>query len=602
MKWWTRYSPFLLIIAAGLGVYANSFAGPFIFDDIHSIVENPSLRHLWPLGKLLARTTRPLVDLSLALNYAWGRLDVRGYHAVNLAIHLAASLTLFGILRQALRSERMRVADGETVRWLPLAMTLLWLVHPLQTESVTYLIQRAEALAGFFSLLTLYCAIRGAVGPHRRGWDAAAILSCACGIASKATAVTVPLLILLYDRVFVFPSFRQAIRPRAWLYGGLAATWGLLAVLLATTPHLAEKVGWGARGLTPLAYAATQPAVVLHYLTLAVWPARLCLDYGWLLATTAAEIWPPAVLIAILLLAATLWAFRYRPRLGFLGAWFFLTLAPSSSVIPLADLAVEHRMYLPLAAVITLVVLAGERLLRVLIASSRVRTVVAATLLIGLVAALGARTIRRNGDYRSEVSIWRDAIVQRPTSARAHTNLCEALTRQGRLQEAIAQCAEALTIRPDSIEAHLNLGVALARDGHPDAAIPHYQEALRLAPASPKAHTDLATALLQQGKLQDAKAHLITALRWQPEFAEAHYNLGNAFADEGRLTDAMAQYAEALRLNPLLADAQNNWGNVLVLQGERDAALAHYAEALRIDPSHPKARHNVQRVSQADPP
>src|SRR2546427_851882 len=214
----------LLLVGAGVAAYADSFHGPFFFDDLESIPGNPTIRHLWPpwvpLLPPVHRTVagRPLVNLSLAVNYALGGLHVEGYHALNLVLHLANGLLLWALVRRTLAQPRLRAEVGEAGPWLATAIALLWLVHPLATESVTYVIQRCELLMAFFLLLTLYGVARG--------WTVLAIVACALGMASKEVMVVTPLLALAYDRIFMF--------RRGWaLHVGLAETWFVLAGLVA---------------------------------------------------------------------------------------------------------------------------------------------------------------------------------------------------------------------------------------------------------------------------------------------------------------------------------------------------------------------------------
>src|ERR1022692_1539631 len=202
----------LMVVAAGLLAYHNSFTGPFIFDDFYSIEDNPTIHHLWPIWQTLSPPRigaptvegRPLVNLSLAINYALGGYRLWGYHALNLTIHILAALTLFGIVRRTLLQPRLQERFGAAADGLALAVAVLWMVHPLQTESVTYIIQRAESLMGLFYLLTLYCFLRaaGAGGPGRFWWLAASVFACLLGMATKEVMVSAPLVVLLYDRTF----------------------------------------------------------------------------------------------------------------------------------------------------------------------------------------------------------------------------------------------------------------------------------------------------------------------------------------------------------------------------------------------------------------
>ena len=503
----------VLIVGAVLVAYANSLAVPFILDDLGSILRNVHIRHLWPLWETIHGTSRPVVHLSLALNYALDGYNVAGYHAFNLAVHMLAALTLFGIVRRTLDPRH-----GTSAPWLALITALVWALHPLQTQSVTYVIQRAESLMGLFYLLTLYCFIRG-VRDHR--WYAAAVACCALGMACKPIMVTAPLIVLLYDRVFVAKSVTQALRQRCWLYLGLAATWVLLAWLLAIGPREWEgSAGPGQVSFSTWEYLKTQPGVILHYLRLMLYPSPLCLDYAWPVVRAASEIVPAALVIAAMV-AATPWAWMRKPWLGFLGAWFFLILAPSSSAIPLADLAFEHRVYLPLAAVAALLVIGGHELSRRV--ALPVKLGVAALIVLGL----GWGTIHRNHDYRSELSIWSDTVAKRPNNWRAQADLGVALERDGRTTEAIARYQEAIRLKPDYAIAHSNLGVALATQGHIEEAIAQFDEALRLNPASASALYNLGLALAKRGQPARATACYRRALRVDPSFVLARTALAS---------------------------------------------------------------------------
>lgn len=387
--------PAALLTAAGIAAYLNSFSAPFLFDDFYHILHNPRIRDLFQPAAILGGTARPLVALTLAVNYALGGLNVWGYHAFNLAVHLAAGLTLFGILRRTLR--------GPQSDELAPAAALIWLLHPLQTQSVTYVIQRGESVMGLFYLLTLYCVIRG--------WNGRAILCCALGMLSKPVMVTAPLLVLLYDRIFLSRSWADLFRRKKWLYAGLAATWVILPVVLSQgTPEFRDAVGLNLRKASPLSYLLTQAGVILHYLRLALWPHPLLLDYQWPIAKSFGEVALPAAAVAGLL-AWTLWALRRRPEIGFWGAWFFGILAPTSSFLPITDAAFEHRMYLPLAAVVLLALLGFKRL------TTR-RPLLFWAITVALIPALGLATARRNAVYNDPVAFWQEHLSHRPGNAR----------------------------------------------------------------------------------------------------------------------------------------------------------------------------------------
>ena len=454
-----RFAAAGLIVLATLAAYSNSFGVPFVFDGRSTIVENPTIRHLWPLWQALSPPNhgetvsgRPLLNLSLAVNYAAGGLKVWGYHAANLAIHLAAALLLFGILRRTFLLPALRDAWGAAATPLALAVAGLWAIHPLQTESVTYTVQRAESLAGLFYLLVLYGLIRGAQSTRAGWWYGMAALACLLGMASKEVMVSAPLIALLYDRTFLAGSFRRAWRQRSGLYLALAGTWLLLGWLVIAAGNRGVSAGFGL-GVNWRAYLGMQFGAIVHYLRLCVWPSPLVLDYGVATARSAAEIVPYAVAVGALGLA-TVAALRRWPKIGFVGACFFAILAPTSSIVPVVTQTIaEHRMYLPLAAVLTLTLSAGYAAGRGLVSGGWLprflAEIVGGCAVAGAALTLGILTFQRNADYRSDLSIWQDTIGKAPSNARAYYNLGRVLAAHGRPDEAMARYREALEILPN---------------------------------------------------------------------------------------------------------------------------------------------------------
>jgi len=345
------------------------------------------------------------------------------------------------------------------------------------------------------------------------------------------------------------------------------------------------SAGFGLEAMTPLDYAGTQFGVILHYLKLTFWPAALCLDYDWPLAESAWGILPP-MLVILMLVAITLWAMVRRPSAGYLGAWFFLILAPSSSIVPIADPAFEHRMYLPLAAVSVLVVVGTYLMLgklgRTTGVSDRIRRGITMLSAVLIMAALGTLTVRRNHDYRSAYAMWRDVIAKRPYNHRAHNNLAKALHTQGELDEAIEHYRASLRLSPRYATAYNNLGVALAAQGNTFEAVEHYEQALRIQPDWAEAHNNLGLALAQRGRLEDAADSYRRAIDAKPSYADAHYNLANTLLRMGRTDLAIEHYNKALQYRPDYLDAHCNLATALMSQEKTTQAQRHYAAALRI--------------------
>ena len=580
----------MLVVAVGILAYHNSFTGPFIFDDTPSILENPTIRHLWPIWQTLSishirNTTfegRPLINLSFAINYALGGYNVWGYHALNLAIHILAALTVLGIVHRTLLQPSLRERYGTAASELALAVAILWMVHPLQTEAVTYLSQRAESLMGLFYLLTMYYFIRGTASSSPWRWYGWCVTACALGMASKEVMVSAPLMVILYDRTFVSGSFREAWRARKQFYLALAVTWIPLVYLAASAGTHSGAAGFGGQ-MAWWQYAVTQSRAITHYLSLAVWPRPLVFDYGPILIASPGRL-APHILTIGLLVVGTGFSVRRWPALGFLGCWFFAILAPSSSVVPvMTQTMAEHRMYLSLLALVVLGVMGIHALVG--------RRTVSVALLLAI--ALGVLTWRRNQDYRSDVSIWNDTVAKWPLNPRGQYSLAIALGQVGKIEDAIGRYEEAIRLKPNYVEAHYNLGITLGKAGRLPEAIEHLQEALRIKPDYVEAHNSLATALEQAGRIPEAIEQLQLAIHINPEYAEAHYSLAIALWREGRTAEAIEHLEQAVRLKPDFAEAHYSLATALEQAGRIPEAIEHLQLAIHINPVYAAAHYSL---------
>jgi len=556
-----------LIAVAITAAYSDSFGGPFIFDDVNSIPDNPHIRHLWPISEAIkapAQETvagRPVLSLSLSLTYAvWG-LNVVGYHAVNLAIHVLAALTLFGIVRRTLSGPRLAERFASWATAFALAVALCWGLHPLNTQAVTYIIQRAESLMGLFYLVTLYCVIRSAGSRRAWAWWAGAAVASCLGMGTKEVMATAPIVILAYDRIFLAGSFAKALARRWPLYAALAASWLVLAGVMASAPR-SGSAGFGLAVISPLDYAKTQCQVILHYLRLAFWPVGQSFDYtGWRIPAGWLDLYLPAAALASLL-AGTAVALVLRPAAGFLGLWFFLILAPTSSFVPLADVAFEHRMYLPLAAVVAGVILAGYAILsRVTAAVSApgARKLVGALLVAALAASLAGATYHRNEAYGSGLSIWADTVRVRPDNYRAHNDLALAYVAMGDWRRALRHYDTAIRLRADDADAYVNRGACYARMGRDAAALKDFNRAIELN--APKL-------------VRHARSGESLPANMRKKYASVFNNRGIIYKRMGRADKALADYGRALALYPDDMDATYNQAVIHLLTGKYDLAIA----------------------------
>jgi len=593
------------IAAGGIWAYAGSFRGAFVFDDLATIRDNPGIRHLWPWWESLlphnaqsSASGRPVANFTFALNYGLSGNAVWSYHALNLLIHVAAGLVLFGIVRRTLKPDRA----------LPVAFAtaLLWTLHPLQTEAVTYLVQRTESLMGLLYLLTLYGFIRyseggarlppdrgsalrpdhprepGRTGAHR-GWAWLSVASCALGMGTKEVMVTAPLAVFLYDRTFVTGSAARSWRERRSFYLVLTATWLVLAVLVASTGGTRGGTAGFHAGATPFTYGLTQVAAIVYYLRLCLWPHRLVFDYGAGLISDPRAVVFPGLLIAILLIVTVLGLIR-RSGWGYLGAWFFLTLAPTSSIVPVATQTMaEHRLYLALAAPAAAAALGLYALL------GRRSPMAALT----LACLLGWATARRNALYASPQALWADTAAAYPVNDRAHTNLGTILLKNGQVPEAIAQFQTALRIYPSDPVTHLDLGNALMQLDRGEEAMAQFRAALQVEPRLAPAHLSLGQALALAGRLPEAIVELEAGLSLQPADAPTQNGVGNLLLRSGRSEEAIVHYRAALRLDPGYLEARNNLGIALTSTGKFAEAVEELTAALRADPSVPEVHYNL---------
>lgn len=583
---WPHRLAVLLLTCAVVIVYAGSLKAPFVFDDMNGIVNNPSIRHLWPIWDALnppANATgaigRPVINLSLAINHALGGLDPRGYHAFNILVHVLATLLLFGLVRRTLLRPGLRETYGRAALGLSFTMAALWALHPLLTESVTCVIQRSESLGALFYLLTLYAFGRSLEG-KARAWQIVSVLACLVGMAAKEILASAPLIVLLYDRTFGAGTFKAAWRARWRYYVAMMATWLWLAVLIASSQDRGGTADLSL-GLGSWYYALTQCKAIILYLKLSFWPHPLVMDYGTDMIHHLGAVWPQAVLL-LTLVAATFVALVRKPVVGFLAFTFFSILAPSSSFVPLVTQTIaEHRMYLPLAALVVLVVATAYRWWP--------RWTIPASLGLALLGGVG--TIVRNQDYATVDGIWLDTARKAPTNARAYVNLGSFYAREGRLHEAIGYYDEAIRHKPRYAEAETFLGNAYSQLQQFAIAVPHYQRAIEYRPDYVEAHYSMAYALVRLGRLDEAIKHCDIANRLLPNQPNTLHSYASTLMYAHRYPEALDRYQEALALSPDDATLHSEAGLLLNEMGRPREALAHLTRAVELKPDDAATRY-----------
>jgi len=560
-KWRLAASaPIAVIALVTVAAYANSLHGAFVFDDWIWLDQTAA-------GKAVAVGAQRLVPrLTYLLNFLISGNHPWSYHLLNLTIHLLAVITLYGLARLTLRQPIWRNRYSNAEDGLALAIAVIWAVHPLNTASVDYISQRTELLMGLCYLLTLYCFARFSdptssggscsvpLPKHPIRWDWLSVVCCLLGMASKEVMATAPAIVLLYDRTFVAGTLRAAWTQRRNFYLALAGTWGVLIAILIWGLHT-QSVGFG-YGVSSTTYALTESRALWTYLRLMVWPDPLVFDYGRIYVTHFGEAVPfivatVALLIGIVILLVRQLVERVVPNaldagprsapfaLPFAGCWLIGILAPTTSLFPIAEQPMaENRLYLPLIAVVSVLVLGAYAMLG---RRAGWLGLVVALCLLGL-------TVRRNRAYRTEISIWSDTVAKRPENARAQNALGVAYLAAGQPHAAVPRLREAVRLQPDYVPAQNNLKAALALDR-------------RLAEQTNNRANDLMGA----GRPLEAIIQYRSALQRLPDDALLHQNLAMALYATGQLAAAVRECEIAVRLDPASADAANKLGHLQAL-------------------------------------
>ncbi|MBL6995911.1 tetratricopeptide repeat protein [Desulfobacula sp.] len=677
----SRISLALVLISIAAIIYSNIYRCPFVFDDLPRILENLDIRNV---GNYLSfdRLLKPrgIVNLTFALNYQFGKLNVFGYHLINVLIHIISGFfayflahTIFTQLSNlsAQRCGRSNSPKSKVQRATPqvdpklrthniegrtseavfdvfqstignrqsliylmsLVTALIFVVHPIQTQAVTYTIQRFASMAAMFYLASVFfylkariiqqnsvdgsqgsgesdqktevrgqrSGIRGIRGAFGFRLSAFFGLSIVCGMLaflSKANTASLPGVILLAEYLLIDRTWEGWKRKIPWFaltfafwiffvfyvagfFSGGVEGQGLLEDLSQLTQETENVSRWS--------YLCTQFNVLVIYIRLLFLPIGQNLDYLYAFKTGFFDGYTPlafAFLIGGIFIG--MWNIRKRPVICFGIFWFFITLSVESSVIPIRDALFEHRLYLPMFGFALIVSYLAFHFL-----SKKILWAVAISVV--MILCLSAATYLRNRVWQDDISLWSDVVSKSPSNERAHTNLGAVLQDKGRIEEAISYYLKAVKINPNCVVAHNNLGIVLAWQGRLDEAIKHYYEALRIKPILVETHNNLGNLLVLQGKVDEAISHFSEALQFDPDNRDAHFNLAKALEKKkkGEYRDDVRAFRKALRVNPENANAHCNLANILVKRGRLEDAITHYTVAIRINPGFVVAHNNL---------
>lgn len=626
---WFNAWPVLIPVALAVWTYRDALHGGFVFDDVPAVKDNVSLESIggfWDaaFGKHSPISNRPLVCLSFAINHAWSGLSTFGYHAVNLAIHCLNAALLWGVLRRMFISPNLGDAfDESRATWSATAVTAVWAVHPLAVDAVVYITQRTTLMMSFFLLLMLYGSLRAAADESRRKrWLFTTVAACAGAMLSKEEAAAAPILLVLFDRAFLFDSFRDAWEKRAAVYGAAAATWLLLLFCVLKGPSN-PTVGYNSvPKVNAFEWLLTQAPVLVHYIRLTFWPQPLIAAYDWDVIRNLGDAFLPGLLILALLIASLVAWFR-KPHWGYLGAWFFLLLAPTSSIMPIiSETVAERRMYLPMLSVLVPAILAVlwvvESLLKATAGSLRSPTAWAALPLAVVVFFASSATTRYARVFDDEKTLWTDVFEKNELTNGGFlagsllNGYAKVLLEERKHDVAIPLLRRAVACEPPHNDAFVNLAAALVDLGpaHYAEADKLYQEALGREPDNANGLSNYAKLLLDvyqldppekrlgpnDPRMQQAYAMLQKAITINPRNANYLNNLGSVCFHLARAQEADVAWLRALQLDPGNVGVASNRAIVLAHTGRRAEAAAQFEELLKLYPGNVAVLINLANV------
>ena len=592
-----------MLIVAALAVlcYLNTIHDPFQWDESRYIADNPLVKGSLGEGPRNAEFEtlmrhRPVGTLSFGINYAFSRLRVEGYHAVNITLHAMNSALLYALLLLWLRGIW---TDDTRINIIAFFSAAIFAVHPIQSEAVNYVYQRHVLLAAFFSLLAcLLYAVWITRMRQSRAVYILCIIASALAMKSKESAFTLPLLVLAYD---VYLSGADA-RGRLGRILPIALT-SLLIPLGMIDWNRAFSVSdlvastTGAPQYSRLDYFLTQPGVVLDYMRLLVLPIGQNIFHAVELKTSSAQAALPLLLIAAMLF----WAIMQRSSqvmerrlIGFGILWFMIALSVESSVIPIPMLMNEYRVYLPSAGLIPAMVLAiytiGARF------NASRWSAIAPLLLMALVLAFSVATVKRNTVWQSREALWQDAALKSPGIREVRNNYGIALREAGRSADAAKQFIAAVEISPSYSEAWNNLGLAMLDVRRPEEAAGYFARAINADIRSYRAYNNMGNALRAMSRDEEAMVAYRRAIELRPDFGEALSNLGTMLAIEGRVDEALVLLEKAVLYSPDLAEAHYNLAGAYMQIGRLEEAAGELARYLDLRPEDQEAWRTLESL------
>lgn len=607
---------FVLFFFLLLSIYANSFHASWQFDDKPNIINNHHL-HITDLrpqslvktlftdpknpNEIGQKLYRPVACLTLALNWYFGKDNVSGYHAVNIVIHILTAFVLFLLTLNILRAPNLERKFNTNAYFIALLAAALWAVNPIHTQAVTYIVQRMASMAAMFYMLSMYCYVKfrtGGTSLHRIMLLLGCILAFLFALGSKENSVTLPLALFGVE-VFCFQDLSLQ-RTRRLLFWGFIAGSLLLAVMgvwlfLPENP-LAFVDSYDHRPFSLSERLLTEPRILLFYLSLIFYPIpdRLSIEHDVTVSTSLFQPWTtlPAILLTLALIAFGFSQIQKRPLIALAILFYYLNHIVESTVIAL-ELVFEHRNYLP-SLFLFLPVSAGlMKLFDYLKKRNQAIRHVLAGFMVLLIIVIGSGTYIRNRAWATEASLWQDAMIKAPKSARPLTNLAWQMVYgpqadPGRYDAALKLYEKALslqksrsTLNPVIMD---NMAGIYYRKGEYQKAIDLLEKALALSPDYTKGRDDLSRILVAAGKWDAAAAHIDYLLLKNDEHEEYLNLKGLILLRQNRLAEAIEYFRKSLQVAPRFNTPLIGLGVAYSLSGDYDRAEMALKQAHQVPP------------------
>jgi protein O-mannosyl-transferase len=574
---------FLLILLFGIAAYSNTFTGPFQFDDMPRIVENHSLRPPFSLAKIWKSfPTRVVANLSFALQYAFTGLKPWGFHCVNLLIHLLTAMVIVAIVRKLLRTpallETVPPSQHDVFALVP---ALLFLTHPIQTQSVTYIVQRMTSLAALFYLATIWMYLKARLENAR--YYRSVFLFMLAAMLTKEISFTLPFAILLTDICFFPVSASERLSRKIWRWMPFAAFLLVIPLIyMVSSEQLIDNLPTTNSKTYRWDYLLTQFRVIRTYLRLLFFPVNQCLNYDFRLSSGWGDpdTWSAfALLLGTLALAIAL--FKKHRLLSFGILWFFLTLSAESSFFPIADVIFEHRLYLPMFGFVLFLTSLLWRVCR------SVKLFTAVSLVI--IVIFSSMTYVRNEVWKSKLSLAQDAVRKSPRLGIAYAGLADAYNQElGDPRTAVIYYEKALKLGFATPSVYHYLSQAYARIGDQEKSI-HFQKLFSSSSVYVKnlsLYLDHAFALMSEGKNSEAVEILKKAIQISPESSSLYIRLGEAYFKMQRDDEAISSFRKAIDLAPLSRNGYDALALLYQENGSEQKALAVLMEYLKYKERH----------------